>query len=108
MRRRQEEEAKEKAKQDEIKAAADAKKAQDLAYKQSIKDLIELCAETLAGSNFDRFWVEGNQRKLFQTKDKVDTYIAYLTQIQAKNDVDQADKIEQWTAYVEEMSQTDA
>mmetsp|Transcript_41792 Transcript_41792/g.55083 ORF Transcript_41792/g.55083 Transcript_41792/m.55083 type:complete len:362 (+) Transcript_41792:301-1386(+) len=58
-------------KQEEAEAAAKAKKASDIAYKTGIKELIALCVETLVGTTFDRFWVEGKQRMLFQTLDKV-------------------------------------
>ena len=58
-------EAEEKAKQEEAQAAAAAKKESDLAYKKAWKELLAICQETLAGSNYDRFWVEGQQRKLF-------------------------------------------
>ena len=68
----EEREAAEKAKQEEVKAAAEAKKTADLAYKASVKAFIELCQETLVGSNFDRFWVEGQQRTKLNTKDKVE------------------------------------
>ena len=102
--RREEAEAIERAKQEEAKAAADLKKASDLAYKRSIRELIDLCTETLSGSNYDRFWVEANQRKLFQTKEKADAFIAKLQEIQAREGVDQAGKVELWTAHVNEMS----
>ena len=65
QKRKDEAEAIERAKQEEAKAAAELKKATDLAYKKSIRDLIDLCTEALSGSNYDRFWVEANQRKLF-------------------------------------------
>ena len=108
QKRKDEAEAIEKAKQEEVKAAADAKKVADLAYKQSIRELIELCTETLSGSNYDRFWVEGNQRKLFQTKEKTDAFAAHLRELQAREDVDQAGKIELWKVHVTEMSQSAA
>jgi len=50
---------------EEKKAAAAEKKAKDLAYKKAWKDLLAICQETLAGTKFDRFWCEGQQRKLF-------------------------------------------
>ncbi len=58
-------EAEEKAKQEEAQAAAAAKKSSDLAYKKAWKELLATCQETLAGSNYDRFFIEGQQRKLF-------------------------------------------
>lgn len=59
QRAKEQREAEERAKQEEAKAAAEAKKSSELAYKASIKELIELCTETLVGSNYDKFWVEG-------------------------------------------------
>lgn len=53
-------EAEERAKVEDAKSAAAIKKASDLAYKKAIKDLIILCTATFTGSNFDRFFVEGN------------------------------------------------
>ena len=70
--------------------------------------MIDLCTETLSGSNYDRFWVEGNQRKLFQTKEKVNDFIAKLREIQAREDVDQAGKADLWTTHINEMSQSAA
>ena len=52
--------------------------------------------------------MEGNQRKLFQTKEKTDAFAAHLREIQAREDVDQAGKVELWTAHVNEMSQSAA
>ena len=52
--------------------------------------------------------MEGNQRKLFQTKEKTDAFATHLRQIQAREDVDQAGKVELWTTHVNEMSQSAA
>ena len=97
-------EAEEKAKQEEAKAKADAKKTADLAYKKSITDLIELCTETLAGSNYDRFWVEANQRKLFQTREKAEATMGKLEEIKAREDVDGPGKISLFETYVAELT----
>ena len=104
--RKAEAEAIEKAKEDEANAAAAQKKANDLAYKQSIKDLCTQLSETLPGSKYDRFWVEGNLRKLFQTKDKVDPCIEALQQIKAREDLDSAGKVEQFAKWVQEQTMT--
>lgn len=69
---------------------------------------ITLCAETLPGTNFDRFWVEGKQRVLFQTKEKVEVYIGVLTEIKSREDVDTNGKIELWSTYISETSMTNA
>lgn len=71
----------EKAKQEEAVVAAAAKKAFDIAYKNSIKELIRLCTETLRGSNYDRFWVEANLRKIFKTREVNETFIAKIGEI---------------------------
>ena len=78
----------EKAKQEEAVVAAAAKKAFDIAYKNSIKELIRLCTETLRGSNYDRFWVEANLRKIFKTREVNDTFIVKISEIEAREDID--------------------
>ena len=95
IRKRQEErEAEERAKQEGIEAAARAKKAADLAYKNAVKELITLCEETLAGTNYDRFWVEGKQRTLFQTIEKLQVFQEKITEIKAREDLDQAGRVQ--------------
>ena len=70
--------------------------------------MIELCTETLAGSNYDRFWVEANQRKLFQTREKTEACLNKLEEIKAREDVDGPGKISLFETYVAEQTQTDA
>jgi len=83
-------EAEERAKKEEAVAAAAAKKATDIAYKNSIKALIALCTESFKGTNFDRFWVEGNQRRHFNNLAKVTVCLDAIAEIKARSDLDQA------------------
>ena len=106
-RKRQEErEAEERAKAEEVKAAAEAKKSADLAYKASIRDLIKLLGETLVSGNFDRFWVEGQQRKLLQTREKVEMFIQRLQEIKASGDASEIQS--KFERFVADQSQSDA
>ena len=66
--------------------------------------MIELCTETLAGSNYDRFWVEANQRKLFQTREKAEATMGKLEEIKAREDVDGPGKISLFENYIAELT----
>lgn len=70
--------------------------------------MITQCQETLPGTNYDRFWVEGNQRKLFQTRDKADACSAKLQEIQARSDLDADGKKAEFESYIENLGKTDA
>lgn len=72
MQRRYEEEKlnAERADKERIKAEEEAKKQKQIAYKQRVKDLIELCQAKLPGTRYDKFWVE-SQIKKYNTVDKI-------------------------------------
>ena len=76
-----------------------------MAYKSSVKDLIELCQETLVGSNYDKFWVEGQQRKMLKTREQVETLAEKLREIKARDDLDNAGKISAFEGYLEQRTQ---
>ena len=95
-----EKEAAEKAQLEESKSAAVTKKAFDLAYKKAWKDLLVICQETLGGTKFDRFWAEGKQRMLFQTKEKCDECAAQLHELKAREDLDKSGKVELFGLWV--------
>lgn len=104
--KRNEAAALEKAKGDEKANAAALKKATDIAYKKVVKEFTVLCAETLPGTNYDRFWIEGKQRSLFQNKEKVEVYMAVLAEIQGRAGLDTKAKIEAWTDHIQEQTMT--
>ena len=66
-----------------------------------------LLGETLAGTNYDRFWVEGQQRKL-NTKDKVEAVMAKLNDLKAREDLDLRGKKELFAQTWIEMNLTEA
>lgn len=49
----------------------------DLKYKATVKELIELCNEKLAGTKYDKFWVESIIKR-YNTTEKVESLIAQL------------------------------
>lgn len=68
----------------EAKALADAEQAKKeaqknahLEFKGKIKELLELCKTKLAGSKYDKFWVESIMKR-FNTSEKVAPIIEYL------------------------------
>jgi len=54
----------EEAKLVAVQAEKDARQNKARAYKQGLKELATLLQETLPGTNYDRFWVEGNMMKI--------------------------------------------
>lgn len=65
--------------------------------------MIALCEVTLAQSNFDRFWVEANQRKLFPNQEKTESCQQRLREIKARSDLSQAAKNEMFDEYIQTL-----
>jgi len=82
MQRRHEEEKlnAERAEQERIKAEEDAKKQKQIAYKQRVKDLIELCQAKLPGTRYDKFWVESLLKK-YNTVEKMNSIVDALNAV---------------------------
>jgi len=82
MQRRYEEEKAnaERAEQERIKVEEEAKKQKAIAFKQRVKDLIELCGTKLPGTRYDKFWVETILKK-HNTVDKINLIIDALNAI---------------------------
>ena len=93
---------------EEKAAAAAAKKAFDLAYKKAWKDLLVICQETLAGTKFDRFWCEGQQRKLFKTRESCEECIAQLAELKAREGMSKDGKVELFAVWLSQVGLTDA
>ena len=96
--------AEKKAAEDE-KAATEKREAEErkqraIAYKKSIKQLVELCTAKMPKSKFDRFWVESIQRQV-NNVEKVMPIIEHLEML--------VDDVEpQFAQYVKEMFMSDA
>lgn len=84
MQRRYEEEKlnAERADKERIKAEEEAKKQKQIAYKQRVKDLIELCQAKLPGTRYDKFWVE-SQIKKYNTVEKINQIVDTLNAVDA-------------------------
>jgi len=95
-----EKKAAEAAAKQAIADKAEARKQFEIAYKKSLKLLKDACAATLAGSNYDRFWVEAKQRSWFNTKELCAEGADKLNEINADANLDQAGKISTFEAWL--------
>ena len=79
-----------------------------MAYKKAWKDLLVICQETLAGTKFDRFWCEGQQRKLFKTRESCEECIAQLAELKAREGMSKDGKVELFAVWLSQVGLTDA
>lgn len=77
-------ELEEQEKQQAIEKEKELKKQADLQYKAKVKELIDLCEQKLAGTKYDKFWVQSIIKR-YNTTEKVQVLVDYLSTCEHKD-----------------------
>lgn len=94
----------EKAIQDQDKANAEARKVLQIAFKQRVKDLIELLKVKLTGTRYDRFWVEAILKK-FRTIERIEEVIQAVIKLESNS---QEEAVKEFEAALIILNETEA